>query len=35
MGEATGRIIAWVFLAFIVFVTLRGTAGVYLSLLGV
>jgi hypothetical protein len=33
--EATGRIIAWIFLSAVVFVVLRGTAAQYLSLLGV
>lgn len=34
MGEPTGRIIAWVIMLSLVWVTLRGTGGVYLSLLG-
>jgi hypothetical protein len=33
--DATTRIIGWLFLAAVVFVILRGTAGVYLSYLGI
>jgi hypothetical protein len=35
MGEATGRIIGWTFLAALAFVTLRGSLPTYLSLLGI
>ncbi len=33
--DATGRIVGWVGLLMIVWVTLRGSAGTYLSLLGI
>lgn len=32
--EATGRILGWLFLAAVAWVTLRGSAGKYLSYLG-
>jgi hypothetical protein len=34
MGEATSRTVGYLFVALIVFLILRGTGGVYLSLLG-
>lgn len=35
MGDATGRVVAWVAVLALVYVTLRGSLPQYLSLLGI